>query len=65
MNSQSPKVPIHDVNLLHGTGKCTVSGCGCKGYSSPPGGPDIPGGDSCIGKNSAGGTCNHTKAQHE
>lgn len=40
-----------------GTGECTVAECGCTGFvESTP--------DYCQGKNSANGTCGHTKAQH-
>lgn len=42
-----------------GTGRCTVSGCGCPSFSASPG----PG-YTCINRNSAGGTCNHTDSEH-
>ena len=43
-----------------GTGSCKVSGCGCKGFVAAGGGS----GTHCIGRNAAGGTCNHSKDEH-
>ena len=43
-----------------GTGSCKISGCGCKAFSAAIG-PDSP---HCIGRNSAGGTCNHLMDEH-
>jgi hypothetical protein len=60
MNSQTPNLKPADVNLLKGTGKCTVSGCGCTGFVAAA--TTEP---HCIGKNAAGGTCNHSGNQHE
>ncbi len=47
-----------------GTGPCMVAGCGCEAFSASPAGPNFPGGGTCIGRNAAGGTCNHRKDQH-
>lgn len=41
-----------------GTGPCTI--CDCQGFVPAPGGS----GRSCIGTNSAGGTCNHWDSEH-
>lgn len=40
-------------------GTCKVEGCGCQGFSAAPGSNS-----HCIGRNSAGGTCNHSKDEH-
>jgi hypothetical protein len=47
-------------NEIMGTGSCNVAGCGCQAFSAAPGGS----GTHCIGRNSAGGTCNHLKDEH-
>lgn len=39
-------------------GACKVSGCGCQAFSA------AGSQDHCIGRNAAGGTCNHQIAQH-
>ena len=41
-----------------GAGPCTV--CDCPGFVAAPGGS----GHSCVGRNSAGGTCNHWDSEH-
>lgn len=38
-------------SLIMGTGKCTVSGCGCPSYVDPPGGFD------CA-------RCGHARSEH-
>lgn len=48
-----------DANLLQGTGSCKVAGCGCTAFV--PAATSVP---HCIGKNAAGGTCNHSGDQH-
>ena len=44
-----------------GTGPCTIEGCGCEAFVPAPGGS----GTHCIGRNAAGGTCNHLIDEHE
>lgn len=43
-----------------GTGSCKVAGCGCEAFVAAPGGS----GNHCIGRNAAGGTCNHNQDEH-
>jgi len=43
-----------------GTGYCKITGCGCQGFSPASGRYNY----HCIGKNAAGGTCNHLINDH-
>jgi hypothetical protein len=43
-----------------GNGSCRIGGCGCQAFNAAPGGS----GTHCIGRNAAGGTCNHSKDEH-
>ena len=45
---------------LQGEGSCKVAECGCQAFVAAPGGS----GTHCIGRNAAGGTCNHSKDEH-
>lgn len=51
---------VDNERFIAGTGACNVAGCGCQSFSAAGGGS----GTHCIGRNSAGGTCNHSKDEH-
>lgn len=52
-----PDEPVDDSrDEAKGTGKCKL--CDCPKFSPSPGGA------TCINHNSAGGTCNHYKTEH-
>jgi len=47
--------------IVLATGSCTVSGCGCQAFVSAQSTAPDP---TCIGRNAAGGTCNHLMSEH-
>ena len=47
--------------ITGGTGACTVEGCGCQAFVSAQSTAPDP---TCVGRNAAGGTCNHLMSEH-
>lgn len=47
--------------IIDGAGACTVAGCGCQAFVSAASTAPDP---TCIGRNAAGGTCNHLMSEH-
>ena len=48
--------------IFAGDGACNVAGCGCQGFLLFVG--DTQADPICVGRNAAGGTCDHLKSQH-
>lgn len=54
--------PDEDDAITDGTGRFTVPDCGCQSFL-PSASTALDA--TCIGRNAAGGTCNHLKSQHD